>query len=333
MRIFVCEFVTSGGIRGEDLPGEDLPRSLAAEARMMRDALVRDLSALPQVELILLAHDDRLANPEAGSVPVHAGDDPWAAWSTLAATADVVWPVAPESGGLLAHMIRRLGRNGARLVASTPEAVEATTGKHATALRLAAAGVAHIPTFPLDMAPPDLPGDRITKPDDGAGCEHTRRWPAGTPIVPAAAAGRFVIQPHVPGEPASLSVLVRDGVARLLTANRQHIHEAADGHLSLAGLTVGGIDDPDGRLARLAADVVAAFPGLSGIVGIDIILTDEGPVVVEVNPRITTAYAGLGAALGLNPASLLPEFGGDGGQGLPAVRRGVELTLAEGEAQ
>jgi len=52
--------------------------------------------------------------------------------------------------------------------------------------------------------------------------------------------------------------------------------------------------------------------GLSGIIGIDLILTKEGPVVVEVNPRVTTAYAGLHASLGINPAAFLPELIRDG---------------------
>ncbi|MBB6308787.1 ATP-grasp domain-containing protein [Xanthobacter tagetidis] len=299
MRVFVCEFVTAGGLR--DAP---LPETLVPEGMRMRDAICADLALLPGVREVLTAHDDRLPAPSDAAIPVPEGADPWAIWSTLAAQADVVWPVAPETGGLLAAMIRRLGRGGARLIASDVEAVETCSSKSATARRLAVAGLPHIPTFAAAAAPDDLPWPRLTKPDDGAGCENTRLWPAGS--RPPAAPG-LIVQPYVAGIPASLSVLVRPDGARLLAANRQHV-AVADGALSLTGLTVGGLPDPDGALARLAQDVAAAFPGLAGIIGIDIVLTPAGPVVVEVNPRVTTAYAGLHAALGVNPAAFLPEL-------------------------
>ncbi|MEP9350140.1 ATP-grasp domain-containing protein [Xanthobacter sp. KR7-225] len=300
MRVFVCEFVTSGGLRGAALPETLLPEGTA-----MRDAILADLAVLPGVRELMVAHDDRLAPPLAASVPVAAGADPWATWSALAARADVIWPVAPETGGLLAAMIRRLGRGGARLIASGLEAVEACASKRETARRLAAAGLPHIPTFAAGAAPQDLLWPRVTKPDDGAGCENTRLWAEGARLPDAPG---LIVQPFVAGTPASLSLLVRPDGPRLLSVNRQHLEVAEDGAMSLKGLTVGGLADADGALARLAGKVAAAFPGLAGIVGIDVILAPAGPVVVEVNPRITTAYAGLHAALSVNPAAFLPEL-------------------------
>lgn len=319
LRVFVLEYVTGGGMRRETLPA-----SLAAEARLIRDAMVRDLADLPCRPEIVTARDDRL--PGDGGAIVGADTDAWRLWADLARAVDVVWPVAPETGGVLAELVRMLGTTGARVIASTPEAIAAATSKSETARRLAAAGLPHIPTFPFASAPP-LAGARVTKPDDGTGCAETRLWPAGTPATPGTTEG-LVIQPHVAGEAASLTVQVAPGATRLLAANRQHIAEKG-GHLFLAGLTVGAFHDTDGRLAALAEQVTAAFPGLSGIIGIDLILTAAGPVVVEVNPRLTTAYAGLRAALGVNPAALLPELAGPAHAPMSAEpRRPVELVLA-----
>ncbi|MFG1351047.1 ATP-grasp domain-containing protein [Xanthobacter autotrophicus] len=319
MRVFVCEFVTGGGLRDAALPA-----SLAREAALIRDAMRRDLAALPQVGEILLAADDRLPLLP-GAVPVAAGADAWAIWRTLAERADVVWPVAPETDGVLARLVEMLRESGARVLACTPEAIAAAGSKLQTAHRLAAAGVPHIPTFPLAQAP-DLTGPRITKPDDGAGCEDTQFWPPGVPAIPACRDG-LVIQPFVAGAAASLTVLAGPEGVRLLAVNRQHIR-VENGSVVLAGLSVGALEDGDGRLAALARDVVRAFPGLEGIFGIDILLTEAGPVVVEVNPRLTTAYAGLGPALGLNPATLLPPFADRGAARGTGARGPVELALA-----
>lgn len=318
MRVFVCEFVTGGGLRGATLP-----ESLAREAALIRDAMRRDLAALPQVSEILLAADDRLPLP--GAVAVTEGADAWAIWRDLARRADVVWPVAPETDGVLARLVEMLRENCPRVLACDPEAIAAATSKLETARRLAVAGVPHIPTFPLAQAP-DLPGPRITKPDDGAGCEDTLFWPDGVQATPAPRDG-LVIQPFVAGEAASLTVLNAPEGVRLLTVNRQHI-AVEDGRVFLNGLSVGALADADGRLEALAEAVVRAMPGLHGIFGIDILLTETGPVVVEVNPRLTTAYAGLGTALGLNPATLLPPFADAAAAPHAGTCAQVELALA-----
>lgn len=315
MRVLVLEYVTAGGMRRESLPP-----SLAAEAALIRDAMLADLAALPSPPDILTTCDERL--PLAGGIRVGLDTSAWVLWRQLADEADVIWPVAPETGGILADLVRMLAASGKPVLASTPEAILIATSKLETARRLAAADVQHIPTYPLAETP-DIPGARITKPDDGAGCDATFLWPAGVPATPEATEG-VVIQPYVEGEAASLSVLVQEGEARLLTVNRQHIM-VQDGRLSLSGLTVGAQED-DGRLAELARQVVAACPGLDGFIGIDIILTEAGPVVVEINPRLTTAYAGLGRALGSNPVTLLAPFAAGAAASRP--RATVELALA-----
>ena len=92
-----------------------------------------------------------------------------------------------------------------------------------------------------------------------------------------------------------------DGRATLLAVNRQRLKVSPKG-VTLLGLEVNALADPDGHLAALAEDVCRAIPGLDGYVGIDLLLGEDAPVVVEVNPRLTTSYVGLGRALGINVA-------------------------------
>ena len=82
------------------------------------------------------------------------------------------------------------------------------------------------------------------------------------------------------------------------------------GSCSYLGVDILAIDparDPRGvRLHLLALEVVRALPGLNGFVGIDLVWhAERGPVVIEVNPRVTSAYVGLSAALGRNLAGEL----------------------------
>ena len=50
------------------------------------------------------------------------------------------------------------------------------------------------------------------------------------------------------------------------------------------------------------------LPGLAGYVGMDVIVDDGRVTVLEINPRLTTSYAGLHRAIGRNPAGLVLDL-------------------------
>ncbi|MFG1344765.1 ATP-grasp domain-containing protein [Xanthobacter autotrophicus DSM 431] len=302
MRVFICEYVTSGGLRDKPLPDQ-----LVAQGTLIRDAIVTDLEELAGLSVVL-AYDDRLPAPNQDAVPVGKGSDPWITWSSLAHDADVVWPIAPEANGVLGRMVRLMAEGSARLIASSSAAIATTTNKLRMTERLAECGIAHVPTFPIDAVPPGLDGDLVTKPEEGSGWGSTRAWPNRAALPRTAG---LVVQPFVHGTPASLTVLARPDGATLLSANRLRVTHLV-GVFGFEGVTVGGVPDEDGQLAALSSRVVEAFPGLSGIVCIDVLLTSKGPLVTEVNPRVTVSYAGLHAALGVNPAAFIPELIRDG---------------------
>ena len=98
------------------------------------------------------------------------------------------------------------------------------------------------------------------------------------------------------------------GSAWIVAFNRQCIATDEDGWLRDDGVQAAAIDVHDGArapaLRALAREVVNAMPGLRGFVGIDLIWNEErGPVLIEVNPRVTLAWVGLSRKLGRNLAA------------------------------
>jgi len=55
----------------------------------------------------------------------------------------------------------------------------------------------------------------------------------------------------------------------------------------------------------LADLLMNLIPGLRGFVGVDYIETVAGPVVLEINPRLTTSYVAMSDSLGINTAQLI----------------------------
>jgi predicted ATP-grasp superfamily ATP-dependent carboligase len=304
LRIFVCEYVTGGG-----LMDHDLPPSLKREGEMMLTALVNDLTALEGTQ-VLSTRDPRMppAAVDARFVRLEDAGAVWECWRRCMAEADAVWPIAPETGGALERLSAMAEDEGRLLLGSRPQAVRVAASKRATSEILARHGVPMVATAPAAGPWPHSKTGWVAKPDDGAGAEDTRVFTdAGelrTWLAQAERAGRFVVQPLVRGEPASLSALFRDGQAWLLTCNRQHVVVAEGGFRHLGGET-GALEALRPIFAPIAAKVAAALPGLWGYAGIDLLMTADGPVVLEVNPRLTTSYVGLGAALGRNPAAMV----------------------------
>jgi predicted ATP-grasp superfamily ATP-dependent carboligase len=301
VKVFVFEWVTGGGLWEEALPS-----SLARQGDMMARALLADLQRVPNV-WVTTSRDRRLPPLSGVSVIAPAsGEDALALYSRGARAADAAWPVAPETNGVLERLSSRTLELGKILLGCRPDAVRLAASKHATAFALRAAGLPVVPTFAAGDRVAPLPGPWVVKPDDGVVCD-------GALLVTdwRAAAGRLadgsrslVAQPWIAGQAVSLSLLCRDGDARLLSGNRQHIR-IVDTRPMLEGITVNAIPDRDGTLAQLGRRIAAVIPGLWGYVGVDLVLADAGPIVLEINPRLTTSYCGLRDVLGINPAALV----------------------------
>ncbi|MDQ7980622.1 ATP-grasp domain-containing protein [Paraburkholderia sp. SARCC-3016] len=337
IRLFVYEYLTGGGIDPE-LAGESALADLSAlivEGRAMRDAIVHDARALDNVEVSFAS--SRLEAAAASRSPLShycaAPGEPMMDFVARVARAhDYAWIVAPECDGLMLKLSDAVGES--RWLGCTKEAIGIASSKRATAALLAANGIAATPALDpgaLDVNAWAARSDGasggangaaegwVVKPDDGAGGLDTYRYDNLAEACDAYCARvanghRPVLQQWVDGEALSLSLICGAHGARLISINRQRIgvaDAASAGHagrvVEFDGVDIDQIDrdGPEGRvLETLAQKTAALVPGLRGFVGIDVVWhADRGPVVIEVNPRVTMAYVGLSARLGRNLAA------------------------------
>lgn len=305
-KVFVFEYLTGGGLGGMDAATADelLPLGLS-----MRDAMAADLlrSGRFAVSVAVCA---QASTPPAGAQARQAQpDEPMTDFvARQAMVHDAVWLVAPETGGLLASLRRMVPAR--RWLGCEGRAIVLASGKRKTSARLAEFGIA------TPLAFETLATRWIVKPDDGAGGVGTRLHGSLADARADAAARNapdnpITLEPFVDGEPLSISLLCdRQGV-ELLSINRQQIEVDTAGRLAYRGVQVNAlpIATPQGAaLAALATQVAEAIPGLRGFVGIDLVWHPaRGPVVIEVNPRVTCAYVGLSASLGRDLAGELMD--------------------------
>jgi predicted ATP-grasp superfamily ATP-dependent carboligase len=302
LQIFAWEYATSGGAR---VIGAS--PSMIAEGAMMVRALARDLAVIPGIS-VRIARDpaaDLAVLP--ATVETVSADDPVSHWRRIIRGVDAVWPIAPETGGILEDVTRLVVRSERILLSSRLDALAIARSKMATARHLAAAGLPVVPTLPLDGPLPRAAQGWVVKPDDGAGAMDTYLFSDATRIERWAAerrSGGWVVQPFIPGHAASLLILAQDGAGWLLACNLQDV-DCTAGAFTYRGGVVGGAEERRRIFEPLAERIVAALPGLWGLIGVDLIDGREGPLVLEVNPRLTTSYVGLAESIGLNPAALV----------------------------
>lgn len=199
---------------------------------------------------------------------------------------DAVWIIAPETGGSLLQLTRLAESLKKKIFGAGSRAVDVFGDKLKTYETLK--GLATMPhtsafTGTYDRFP------CVVKPADGAGCESTylvsRRDELRELELPDT---RFIIQPFIAGEPMSAAFVSRANDTALLGVARQKI--ATNGRLRFEGVE-GPVEYPNAATIEMMAEAVRnKVPELFGYWGMDFVETHGGPVLIEVNPRLTSSY-------------------------------------------
>ncbi len=307
MRVFVSEYVCGGG-----WPESTIGGSLAVEGRAMLCAIVDDLSRVAgvQVQTTWDARSGEHSFKTAHCVRIDSPGDELQVFQRLAAECDVTLVIAPEFDGILFDRCRRVEVAGGRLAGPASRAVALCTDKLRLAGHLRAAGVATIPTESIDLDSACLRlNDRraatfpaVIKPRDGAGSqeiylvndfEDLEIWRRGH--IDNRQSRSFIRQPYIAGQPVSVAVLLSSSQrdAEVFAPAEQQLSN--DGRFRYQGGRIPFINGQQEAIQRAALAACRCIPGLRGYVGIDLVVPaapPHQPVVVEINPRLTTSYLG-----------------------------------------
>ncbi|MGC1274521.1 MAG: ATP-grasp domain-containing protein [Planctomycetaceae bacterium] len=302
-------------------------RELAIEGAAMLRALSADAARVPGWQVVV-AWDSSLEPFGVSGVDVllvRSPEDERTLFERLTREADRTLVIAPESDGLLEARCRLVNDCGGRFVGPTAAAIALCGDKLALAGHLERRNVPAIETRSCDFSKVSrairagTPAGFVVKPRHGAGSIDTFRVTNGDELNVARNAYPIdmthdepIVQPFVPGAPLSIAAIVSDGRVELFPVCRQRI--AGTTRLHYAGGSVSTATCDGDAVRELVRRTLAAVPGLSGYVGIDLLLPDGDPgrpLVVEINPRLTSSYHGYRRLTATNLAEriLTPEVG------------------------
>jgi predicted ATP-grasp superfamily ATP-dependent carboligase len=327
MKILVFEYITGGGFNKQELPN-----SLASEGRLMLNALLDNLHFYAEHENgngidIVVMLDSRVngsINTDGfDTVVISPEQNSHEEFVRLVLLCDAVWPIAPEFDGILQALCQVVELLGKKLLTSPACAVAVTGNKFKTYQYLKDHHIATVPTRLFTGVAWESNGDAprveeelsrlsaanrigkveewLVKPVDGVGCTDSYILTDQHDFEQMyLRKGDYVIQPHIQGKKTSLSCLFKEGSGWLLCANLQHFNIIKQQY-QLSKIIVN--HDPNlSTYQDLVDNIAHALPELWGYVGIDLIETSEQLLVLEINPRLTTSFVGIEAALGINVA-------------------------------
>ncbi len=318
MNILLYEHA-SGGAFAE---GAVSPGILAEGFGMLRSIVSGFRAAGHEVTLVAAAELSRFNLPIQANCTIPVFNFKEAQQAILKACADVdaAYVIAPETGGTLQSLVEFIEQNGVPLLNCRSSAIQAVANKAALNETLNSNGIKtpKTVTFSFSDSVKEAIRDRFSfplvfKPLDGVGCsglsvvkDESQVKGAIAKIDAELASDSFVIQEYMEGEAVSVSLLCTRNKTLPVSLNKQVVNLGSPEESSSY---MGGCTPFDHELKQeafnVAERVVGCFSGLKGYVGVDLILTEDGPIVVDVNPRLTTSFIGLSRIAGFNFADAL----------------------------
>lgn len=210
----------------------------------------------------------------------------------LARDCDAAIVIAPETDDVLRQRCADLRSLPLRRLNCDDPTLEICSDKWLTFLKLRGAKIPTIETHQLDDHPTAFPV--VVKLRDGAGSQDMdllrseaewRQWRAG-------ARGDFLWQPYVLGRNLSLAGIFQQGeLISWLPVTEQLL--SSDDKFAWQGSLIPAPGISQVACGELCTKVAEAIR-LHGYVGFDLLWPNHaaGPVVVEVNPRMTSSYVG-----------------------------------------
>lgn len=300
-RCFVFEWICAGAC--ED---DGFAQALIADGRAMLTAVAQDVASLSDCSAFTLS----AVGPIADNVDVIATTNTsWReAYDKAVAEADVVLVIAPE----FAVVDEDLLSDSTKFANCKTSSIAHFSDKLAVYDRLVSSNVLMPRTVDannIDVTSTERHSAEFTvlKPRDGVG-EGFRRFPSQQALAASLApqqkhnARPHIAQTFVDGSPRSIAAIVGPAGYEVWPICEQQLTK--HGNSLVYG---GGRIEPasEQSLPPWLDCVLTAVPGLRGYVSIDYIESEEGPVFIELNPRISVSYIGYRAATDDNLAEWL----------------------------
>jgi len=311
MKIFIFEYITSGGT-----VEEELSVSLLSEGSAMLYSILNEFKSTDYEVFTLI--DYRLKNYEyffdwIKFDYINSRDELEEKFRECIESCDYYLIIAPETGDILYNFTKIAERYPAINLGCNSGAIKVAGDKFLT-FRTLNFYEEYLPrTELIDLGKLDIEGIKsicndlgyplIFKPIDGVSCEgisvisNSDEVEGGIKKVRRFSNKKqFIVQEFIKGENISFSIMKSGKKISLISINAQLI---TLGGPSEDSKYIGGYTPyinphiKSKRIHEIIQNIAELIPGLNGYFGIDLIINKDNLYILEINPRLTTSFVGI----------------------------------------
>jgi len=288
-KVLIYEYFTGGGIINEELCSS----SLLSEAKIIVNSVVNEYCKSQEYQVYYFL-DSRLKLDNPGkSIEIKSSEQLYDI--KLLRTFDLILPILPEQNMELYSYCEFLAEQNIETLISSPETIKVLSDKYVFSSFCLKHNIPCIPSY-LSSQINAIPHDTIIEKDRyGVGCSHVKKISKKDSIKRK----KMIYQPYIKGNHFSLCVYYEKKSFKILTLNEQDI-VLDNNKIKLRSLKVNVKNSHYLELYSILRNIYKSLPGLYAYVGVDLIMTRDKILVVEVNPRLTTSFTGISSTLGIN---------------------------------
>lgn len=315
LRLLVYEYVSAVGLNEPSLQS-----SVLSEGFGMLRTITADAKAAGLKVTTILNKQIADVNPPLNvdqKIPVNSQAEAEHVFQKTAENTDAALIIAPETNDTLQKLVEKIEQTSTTSLNSSANSIAQVTDKALLQQHAKKLGLTTPETLSLNVEEnaeetaqiidEKIGFPAIIKPTNSVACEALNivknQEEAKTAITKIAklANRRFMAQKLIQGTHASVTLISNGTEAQPVTLNGQNLSLKPPNQTSTYNGGTSPLNHKQQTKAFAAAKkLVQSIQGLKGYIGVDFVLTDDDPVVIEVNPRITTSFIGIQKILNLN---------------------------------
>ena len=192
--------------------------------------------------------------------------------------------IAPETNNLSSKIYSHVSQNH-KVLGSNISALNIFSSKTKMLMKLRRLNLPIVENYKLNL---NYKGKIIFKPDTSAGSENTFVTNKNNYKKKKG----YLVQKFYNGKKGSFLMLCKNGKSKVICCNEQLLNLKKE-KIQQVGCIMGGLEKYRNEIKILANKISKNFKGLFGVVGVDIVMENKKWLIIEINPRFTSAYSGL----------------------------------------
>ena len=261
-------------------------KEIFREALNLADSIIRNFIKSRDIEKIYVIRNKNLKTIKSKKVKTYF-TDPETSYTDILKRfkkKSEIIIIAPETNYLSSKIYSHVSQNH-KVLGPNISSLNTFSSKTKMLMKLKRLNLPIVENYKLNL---NYKGKIIFKPDTGAGSENTFVTNKNNYENKKG----YLVQKFYNGKKGSFLMLCKKGKSKVICCNEQLLNFKKE-KIQQVGCIMGGLEKYRNEIEIIANRISKNFKGLFGIVGVDIVIENKKWLIIEINPRFTSAYSGL----------------------------------------